>query len=255
MATYGNPHTLPPVQCASNVTVFTDPTLTVNASKMRKVHLDELRNSVNNELTRRGLGIITWTDSTITANSTKIRAIHISQLQDAIHKIQDGDCSADSLYCPQDAVGNPSFTDDPPTANSTKIKATHISQMRTTVNSLKVSCICEAEQCQYCADCGYYYTTCSYTTCQCDDHKYSECGYSLNHYWSCGSINLALATAHPYRASSGGGTGTAWNGTVPWSMCNYGPPGKNWNTYSPPHSPGKNHSDWNCKCNPYTWTT
>ena len=79
MATYGNPHTLPPTQCSSNNPSWTDSTITANSTKPRKVHVDELRAEVNDELTRRGLSTASWTDSTITANSTKVRKIHIDE--------------------------------------------------------------------------------------------------------------------------------------------------------------------------------
>lgn len=252
MATYGNPHTLAPIQCASNTPTWTDPTLTANSILPRKVHIDELRNYINNELSRRGLSTNIFTDVSIIANYTVIRKTHIDELRSAINKLKTGDCS-DAYYCPQDSSGAISWTDSTITANSTLIRNLHISEMRTKVAALMSTCICEAEQCQYCADCGYYYQSCSHAGVACDNHKYAECGYTLVNHYVCGSTNLAVGTAHPYRSASGDPIVTLpWNNTVPWNMCSYAPPGLVWGSCT--YQGGKNHSsDWNCKCNPFTW--
>lgn len=243
--TYGNPHYSPPVQCSSNTVTWTD-TITANATKIRQAHLAELRTQVENEFTRRGLGSITWTDPALTANSTKIRKIHIDELRANVNIAKRGDCSSDTLYCPQDSNGmatNFTFTDATITANSTKPRAVHITELRSDIAAMKTACICEAEQCQYCSDCGYHYQYCNHAGVACNNHKYSECQHAMVDVWNCGSINTAGGTTHPYK-SWDGGTAVGWDGTVPWAMCNYTPPGSNW------PSP---HTDWNCKCNPYTW--
>jgi hypothetical protein len=253
MPTYGNPHTLPPAQCSTNTVTFTDATLTADSIKPRKIHLDELRLAINNEETRRGLSTTTWTDSTIVANSTLVRDNHINELRTAISKVKTGDCSGDTYYCPQDTSGAISWTDSTITINSTNIRNDHVSEVRTKISALKTSCICEAEQCQYCADCGYSYQYCPFGGCGCDDHKYSECGYSLVWAYVCASTNLAAGTAHPYRTASGNPlTTNPWNGQVPWAMCNYTPPGSNWGSCE--YQGGHTHTDWNCKCNPFTWS-
>jgi hypothetical protein len=246
--TYDGAHTLPPAQCSSNTVVWTDPTLTGNLSGVRKIHLDELRTAINNELTRRGLDNVVFTDTTVTANVTKIRKIHVDELRAAINKAKRGDCSADGLYCPQEATPHTdvSFTDQTITANSTKPRLAHFTEMRTAIAALKTACVCEAEQCQYCSDCGYHYQYCSHAGVACDDHKYSECAHTMVDSWNCASINMTTGTVHPNKAD-----GVAWDGTVPWAMCNYAPPGNYWGSCE--YAGGHDHSDWNCKCNPYSW--
>jgi len=261
--TYGNPHTNAPKQCAANTIAFTDPTLTAHGTKHRKVHIDELRTAVNAELTRRGITNVTFTDSTITARSTKIRKIHIDELRAAIDDgIKEGDCAADSYYCPQDSTAAISWTDPTITEHDTKQKGSHISELRSTLQALMASCICEAEQCQYCQDCGFdftYYTP----SVACDDDQGCGCNYFV-HAYRCASINLSSATTYPYKVYTGtcnypsgcndcsfGGTITPGDNTVPWNMCNYTPPGSNWGTCE--YQGAHDHSAWNCKCNPYTW--
>ena len=240
-------HRLPPAQCSTNTVTWTDPTLTADSTKIRKVHIDELRTAINNELTRRGLSSATWTDPTLTANSTAVKKIHISNLRTQIEKIESG--NSEVGYCPEDSV-NISWTDTSLTPNSTKPRKVHMDEARTTINALKSGCICETEQCQYCADCGYiYHPACGYCGCQdrCgnDGHPCPDTTYYL-----CGSINLPSATSNPYKAWDGW-TSTAWDGTVPWDWCAYAPPGLNWGTCN--NSASYDHSAWSCKCNPYGW--
>lgn len=233
-------HTLPPVQCAANTFTFEDTTLTAGAVKVRNDHIEELRAQVAVELTRRGLSAApSYTDSTLTAGAIKLRNDHLTELRTQIEQIQSG--RGESGYCPEDIIGVPSWTDTP-TSGAVKWRNDHVQEMRDTLNSLKSGCICETEQCEYCADCGYYYTSCNNPGCNCDDHKYSECSYSLNHHYNCGSVNLPDETEHPYKTHPGA---VAWDGTVPWDWCSYAPPGSNWT--------GVNADDWNCKCNPFTW--
>lgn len=236
-------HTLPPIQCATNTTTFTDATLTADVTKVRKTHIDELRTSISNELTRRGLSSASWTDSTITANSTKIRKTHIDELRTQIENIHSG--NGQSGYCPGDTV-TISWTDSTITANSTKPRNVHITEMRTTLNSLKSGCICETEQCKYCADCGYmYYISCGHCACQdrCggDDHPCPE-----HWVYLCGSVNGVGTQQYPYK-SWDGYTSASWDGTVPWAWGD-GIPGAaiNWGA-------GWGSPAWSCKCNPYTW--
>lgn len=243
MASYGNPHTLSPTTCSTNTFTFTDPSLTT-VTKPRTVHINELRTAIDTELSRRGLSTTTWTDSTLTANSTLIRKTHVDELRTALIKVHTGDCS-DAYYCPQDALSCADFTDSTINANSTFVRNLHVTQLRTAINTLRTSCICEAEQCQYCADCGYYYQYCNHNGIVCDD---SQSGESCGYYYASGACaSYNVGGSHPYTSATGsppGGEGcsystVAWNNTVPWNMCNYAPPGNNWTVY------------WTCKCNPF----
>jgi len=239
-------HKMPPKQCSSNTPAWTDPVLTDLSTKVRKVHIDELRSFLNTEFVRRGLTQASFTDPTITALVTEIRKVHVDQLRTELSACKSG--RGESGYCPQDSSGCMDFTDPTITALSTEVRGIHFRQMMQKVQLLMSGCICETEQCQYCADCGYHYTTCSHAGVACDDHKYSECQYSINHYWNCASINLPSSAEHPYKSAN---PPVAWDGYVPWDWCVYTPPGSNWGTCE--YSGGHNHSAWNCKCNPYSW--
>jgi len=258
MAIYTDPHALAPIQCATNIPTWTDTTPTANATKIRKVHVDELRAEINIELVRRGLTVETWTNSTITANATKVRKVHIDELRDACEKGQTGDCSAEALYCPEDTVGALSWTNTI-TANATKPKPIDITEIRTAISNLQASCICETEQCEYCADCGYRYSYCSHNGVACNDQCGAEGGCGQYAYVNdCASINLAAETEHPWKSSSSSSVYEEWDGTVPWDMGAADKPAAAWNSwtfYNPPGGGATDHSDWNCKCNPYNWTT
>jgi hypothetical protein len=243
-------HLLPPVICASNIPTWTDPVITASVTKPRKPHIDELRAALNAEFVRRGKDIASFTDPTLIASVTKPRKIHIDELRAECQSCKIG--RSETGYCPQDASGCMDFTDPVITASVTKRRKPHIDELRAKIQALMTTCICEIEQCQYCSDCGFYYQTCSHAGVACDDHKYSECMYTLVNHYVCGSVNLAASTANPYKAASGDPiSATAWDGRVPWTMCNYAPPGSNWGTCE--YQGGHNHNTWNCKCNPFLW--
>ena len=103
---------------------WTDSTITANSTKIRKVHIDELRSAINTRRIDAGLTNYSWTDPTITANSTKIRKVHIDDLRTAISQVY--------TTCGQAA---PSWTDPTITANTTKIRKVHIDELRSAVSN------------------------------------------------------------------------------------------------------------------------
>lgn len=234
MPTYGNPHILPPAQCAANTTTFTDSTLTADVTKIRISHINEMRTAISNEFTRRGLNSPSWTD-TITANTIRPRKTHIDELRAACALCQSGDCSADTLYCPGDTV-TLSWAETI-TANVTKVRKPHTDELRTAINNLKTSCICETEQCDFCSDCGHSWLVCNNNGVACNNHQGGGCIYFYQGHQYCGSINVG--GTKPYR-SANSGTNVAWDGYVDYEMGTT-PPGTNWSAY------------WTCKCNPFTW--
>lgn len=237
-ATYGNPHKLPPTICASNIPTWTDPTITASVTKIRKIHIDEIRTAINTEIARRGLTSVSFTDSTLTVSVTKDRKIHIDELRGAIQlNVKKGDCASDSYYCPGDTSGCADFTDPVITASVTKIRKPHIDELRAKLQALMTSCICETEQCEYCSDCGYRYSVCSHNGVACNDHLSGEsCGYYFPD-GPCGSRNTG--GTHPFKTFNG--TGVPWDGYVPWVM-GTAPLGIAWTS-----------SPWSCKCNPYSY--
>lgn len=144
--------------CPSNVTNWTDPTITANTTNIRGVHLTQLRTAVNNELIRRSLAAVSFTD-TITSGSTSIKKAHIDELRAAIYQ------AAIAPACTTDTVTPPSWTDPTITANITNIRKVHIDEMRAVTNNMEDECICN---CNYCAcDCN---CTCHCCTCNCDHY-------------------------------------------------------------------------------------
>jgi len=254
--TWGNPHLQQPKICATNSTTWTDPVLVGGpTSGIKLEHIQELRNAVDAEIVRRRLDPVTWAD-TLVRNTFAIKGSHVTELRGNIENVlKKGSCPADTTYCPQDTTGSFAYTDPTLTTNVTNPKAVHIVEMRNRMVALKTSCICEAEFCNYCADCGYSYQACSFAAC-CNEHQqgtYNNCTPN-NRYnvYVCGSINLPVVTTYPYKAFSTGGVPTAWDGTVPWAMCNYAPPGQTWGGCT--YATGQNHTAWDCKCNPFTWS-
>jgi len=237
-------HRLPPVQCVANTYSFEDTPLS-SSVKIRKSHIDELRAQVAAELSRRGLTAApAYTDPVIYPKSdplkTKIRKMHVTELRAQIEEIHSGNGDITGTgYCPEDTV-TISWTDTPST--SVKVRHVHFTEMRDTLNSLKSGCICETEQCEYCADCGYYYYS---WACWCYVNSIgccNSCGpQACTHYcsqgvWSCGSVNVG--GTHPYKSYA---PGVAWDGTVPWDWGDGIPVASiNWTSY------------WTCKCNPFT---
>ena len=74
--------TFTPTICSGPVSIsWTDSIITANSTKIRKIHIDELRTQINNRRVDAGLANYSWTDPTITANSTKIRKIHVDELR------------------------------------------------------------------------------------------------------------------------------------------------------------------------------
>lgn len=240
---WDNPHKIPPVVCAANITLWNE-TITANFTKVRGQHVRELRDNIDAEFGRRGLDARTWVE-TIADDTTIVSKSHVDELRANASLLHKGDCAADTHYCPEDtSVCVDSM--EAIVADVTPIRAVHFNGLRVVVDSLKTSCICEAEQCNFCSDCGYRY---SYTTgggminCNCEDHCGVEgCGHyapTVYHYLNdCGSVNSGLTL--PFKAYPGA---TPQDGYVPWTMGS-GPLGHSWGAY---------HAYWSCLCNPFTY--
>ncbi|MEK7567250.1 MAG: hypothetical protein AAB527_03925 [Patescibacteria group bacterium] len=110
--------------CSGPVSIsWTDPTITANSTKIRKVHIDEMRSWINNRRTDASLGTYSWTDSTIYVNSTKIRKVHFDEMRTAISQAYTA--------CGQSM---PSWTDLTLTVNSTKIRKVHVDELRNAIS-------------------------------------------------------------------------------------------------------------------------
>ena len=102
--------------------IFTDPTLTSQSTKIKRLHVVELRTAVNavRKLANSGsANDFSFTDPTITANSTKVKRIHIIDLRTAID-------------APRSTLGLTALTYTDPTITqfSTKVKKQHVQDVR-----------------------------------------------------------------------------------------------------------------------------
>ncbi|MFL6244822.1 MAG: hypothetical protein ACJ74H_02265 [Thermoanaerobaculia bacterium] len=97
--------------------MFTDDPLFVNATRIKRAHLVELRAAVNAVRAVAGLPAATLTDPTITANVTRVKAAHVTELRTAL---------ANALT----ALGFPA----PVFSTSSQVKAAHFAELR---NALK----------------------------------------------------------------------------------------------------------------------
>jgi hypothetical protein len=103
---------------------FTDEPLMAGASMVRAVHITELRNRVNAQRLRFGLGAASWTDPALGAGGM-IKAQHVSELRVAMQEAYT-----------QAGVSFPSLQ-DPVLAPGTPVRAVHLSQLRVVVKNLE----------------------------------------------------------------------------------------------------------------------
>lgn len=112
--------------CTGPISIsWTDPVITPDVTKIRAVHLNELRSWIDNRRVDSGLSSYSWTDPTITAYSTKIRKVHFDEMRTAITQAY--------TQCGQSA---PVWTDPTITPDVTKIRAVHVNELRSAVSTL-----------------------------------------------------------------------------------------------------------------------
>jgi len=115
-----------------------------NPTRVRKIHVTELRTAINNDIARRGGVPGTWTDPTITAGSTKIRSPHLNDLRTAstnLYNILISPCASNTVGPPSYTVPNP-MTD---TTDASKIRAVHIQELRYLINEIEAQCLCDCD--------------------------------------------------------------------------------------------------------------
>jgi hypothetical protein len=66
-----------------SASTFTDPTVTT-ATKIKAVHFQELRTPLNQARTSLGLSAVTFTDAALVPASTKVRAVHLQELRSSV---------------------------------------------------------------------------------------------------------------------------------------------------------------------------
>lgn len=99
--------------------IFTDPTLTVNTTTVKAVHVNELRTAVNAMLALSSHSAATYTDTTITAGTSLIHGVDITELRTNLN-------NARGFI----GFGTITFTDPTITAGTTPIKAVHVNELR-----------------------------------------------------------------------------------------------------------------------------
>src|SRR5437899_2693126 len=98
--------------------VFTDATLTAQATAIKAVHITDLRSAIDTLRTRNGLSAFAYTDATLTPGSTVVKGIHLTELGTALREMGP-------------------FTDPAIVVGQTVITATHLNELRKAVRDLE----------------------------------------------------------------------------------------------------------------------
>jgi hypothetical protein len=106
---------------------FTDDPLVAGSTRIKAVHITEMRSRIDLLRVRFGLQPYTWTDASLAAG-TLVRAVHVTQLREALAE----------AYL---AAGRPppSYTDQVLTPQNTVVRAVHIQELRTAVTILEAN--------------------------------------------------------------------------------------------------------------------
>ena len=94
--------------------VWTDDPLLINETKNFPVHIQELRDNLNNERVRRGLSALTFTDFPIVGNALEIRSIHIQELRTGVDStFLTNECSTHNsvIFSLNDSSENSAYDD------------------------------------------------------------------------------------------------------------------------------------------------
>lgn len=104
---------------------FTDDPLQAGVTRVKAIHMTELRTSVNTLRSRYALTSFSFTDPTLTANVTRVRAVHLTELRTALAQVY----TAASRTVP---TWNPGTV----TVGSTIITAAQLTELRTATSAL-----------------------------------------------------------------------------------------------------------------------
>ncbi len=102
---------------------WTDDPLVAGNSRIRVVHVNELRRETNRTRIAYGLPVVSWTDDVLTANQTLIRAVHFTELHTGLTEVR-------SLTGTSVVIGAQTI------APGVAIRAAHITEMRTALGGL-----------------------------------------------------------------------------------------------------------------------
>jgi hypothetical protein len=105
---------------------FTDNPLMAQTTRMKVVHIMELRAAIDNVRAALGLATFAWTDPTLTPGVTPAKVVHLTELRTAINQAYQ-------------AAGRtlPTYSDPSLVAGQTVFKANHLNELRTAVSALQ----------------------------------------------------------------------------------------------------------------------
>jgi hypothetical protein len=104
---------------------FTDTPLLAQSTRIKAVHIAELRAAIDSKRVANGLASFAWTDPTLTPGSTPAKVVHVTELRTALNQVYQ-------------AAGRtlPTYSDPSVVARVTVIKAIHVTELRTAVSAL-----------------------------------------------------------------------------------------------------------------------
>jgi len=111
--------------CAT-AAVFTDDPLVAQVTRIKTIHVTELRTRIDALRVAHGLQAFSWTDSTLTAGASRIKAVHVTEMRTALSQ----------AYVAAGSGSGPSYT-DPSLSSGTAVKKVHIEQLRAGVIALE----------------------------------------------------------------------------------------------------------------------
>lgn len=104
---------------------FTDDPLVVGSTRLKGVHITEMRDAINIVRVRYGLTSAAWTD-TITAQTTAPKAVHLTEMRTALA----------AVYTTR-GVTPPTYTNATITARSTPIRAVDVTELRSAILAIQ----------------------------------------------------------------------------------------------------------------------
>ena len=147
--------------CPTNITYWSE-NLAANITKVRAIHVNELREAINRENTRRRLSAYDFGPDVV-ADVDEVKKSHVDDLRAAVERaINAPDCLTDTTV----AFPPAAWTDPTITASITKIRDLHREEERYKVNEMELPCICD---CNYCA-CNCNCTCCDHSNCKSCTH-------------------------------------------------------------------------------------
>ena len=80
-------HTLTGVTMSGGGVTFADDPLVTRSTRIRALHITELRQAIDTLRTRQSLVAFSWTDSPLSAGTTRVKAIHVAEMRTAIQEV------------------------------------------------------------------------------------------------------------------------------------------------------------------------